>query len=251
MSVAEAVYRLPVFEDQRLPAYARIRDHLAARIVAREWAPGAAIPAEAELARDYDTSVNTLRRATEQLVREGLLERRQGSGTYVRRPSFDATLFRWFHFTGADGEVTVPESRIVKRTELSANQHIADKLGVPAHSSVLHMLRIRLWAGEPIVVEDLYFPLPLFRQLITMSEQDIGPLFYPMYEREFGCLVSQVEDDISIGVAPRRHANLLGLRPGSPVAIIERSSMRLDGSVIEWRRAHGRADRFHYKLRMK
>ncbi len=241
---------LPAVEDQRLPAYARIRDHLAARIVAREWSPGAAIPPEVGLAKDYGISVNTLRRATEQLVREGLLERRQGSGTYVRRPSFDASLFRWFHFTALDGEVTVPESRIARRTQIRAKQHIADKLGLRLHAPVLHILRIRLWAGEPIVVEDLYFPLPLFSRLMTMSEQEIGPLLYPMYEQEFSCLVSQVEDDISIGAAPRLHASLLGLQPGAPVAIIERSSMRLDGSVIEWRRAHGRADRFHYKLRM-
>ena len=86
---------------------------------------------------------------------------------------------------------------------------------------------------------------------MTMSEKEIGPLFYPIYEHEFGALVSQVEDDISIGVAEGRHAEWLQLKKGEPVAIIERSSMRLDGSVIEWRRAHGRADRFHYKLRMR
>jgi GntR family transcriptional regulator len=237
--------------DPRLPAYARIRDSLAARIAAREWQSDAIIPSEAELAKEYGTSVNTLRRATEQLVREGLLERRQGAGTYVRRPSFDASLFRWFHFTAADGAVTVPESRILKRTRILATDRVAQKLGVPRRSSVLHVLRIRLWAGEPVVVEDLYFPLPLFEELVTMPEQEIGPLLYPLYERRFSCLVSQVEDDISIGVAKGKHAVLLGLNQGQPVAIIERSSMRLDGSVIEWRKAHGRADRFHYRLRMR
>jgi GntR family transcriptional regulator len=238
-------------EDQRLPIYARIRDSLAARIAAREWAPDSAIPSEAELAKEYDTSINTLRRATEQLVREGLLERRQGSGTFIRKPSFDASLFRWFHFTSTDRTVTVPESRILKRTKIQATEHLAVKLGVARRSSVLHMVRMRLWAGEPVVVEDIYFPLPLFERMMTMSEKEIGPLFYPIYEREFGALVSQVEDDISIGVADGRHAELLELKRGDPVAIIERSTMRLDGSVIEWRRAHGRADRFHYKLRMR
>jgi GntR family transcriptional regulator len=238
-------------EDHRLPRYASIRDSLAARIAAREWAPDSVIPSEADLAREYDTSINTLRRATEQLVREGLLERRQGSGTFVRKPSFDASLFRWFHFTAADGTVTVPESRILKRTKILATEHLALKLGVVRRSSVLHMVRLRLWAGEPVVVEDIYFPLPLFERMMTMSEKEIGPLFYPIYEHEFGALVSQVEDDISIGVAEGRHAEWLQLKKGEPVAIIERSSMRLDGSVIEWRRAHGRADRFHYKLRMR
>jgi len=112
------------------------------------------------------------------------------------------------------------------------------------------MLRLRLWAGEPVVVEDLYLPLPTFEKLIDMPAEEIGPLLYPLYER-FGCLVGQVEDDITIGHCDRRHADLLGLDTGDAVAIIERSTMRLDGSVIEWRRAYGRADRFHYKLRMR
>jgi GntR family transcriptional regulator len=117
-------------EDHRLPRYASIRDSLAARIAAKEWAPDSVIPSEADLAREYRTSINTLRRATEQLVREGLLERRQGSGTFVRKPSFDASLFRWFHFTAADGTITVPESRILKRTKILATEHLALKLGV-------------------------------------------------------------------------------------------------------------------------
>ncbi|MEM7061500.1 MAG: GntR family transcriptional regulator, partial [Pseudomonadota bacterium] len=55
------------------------------------------------LANEYGLSVGTVRKGVDGLVQEGLLERRQGSGTFVRAPSFDATLFRFFQFREADG----------------------------------------------------------------------------------------------------------------------------------------------------
>jgi GntR family transcriptional regulator len=241
----------PVGGDARLPLHARIRDDLAARIAAQEWAPGAVIPAEAALARHYATSINTVRRSVEQLVREGLLERRQGSGTYVRRPAFDASLFRWFHFTDQDGRVTVPESRLVRRTVVPAPEDAARGLGLARGDAVLHVLRLRLWAETPVVVEDLYLPLPRFARFKEMPESAIGPLLYPVYEREFGCLVAQVEDELSIASVDGEHASLLQVQPGSAVVIVDRASLAADESVIDLRRARGRADRFRYKLRLR
>src|SRR3954467_9264211 len=77
----------PILEelDQRLPLYARLADVLTRRIASGEWSPDAPLPAETALATDYGVSVGTLRKAMGQLVDEGLLERRQGSGTFVRR----------------------------------------------------------------------------------------------------------------------------------------------------------------------
>ena len=84
--------------DDRLPAYVRLRDTLATRIANGEWTPDQPIPSEARLAKEYGLSVGTVRKGVDGLVDEGLLERRQGSGTFVRAPSFNATLFRFFQF---------------------------------------------------------------------------------------------------------------------------------------------------------
>ena len=73
--------------DARLPAYLRLRDELAARIAAGEWRTDEALPSDNRLARDGDLSVGTVRKAVQMLVDEGLLERRQGSGTYLRKPA--------------------------------------------------------------------------------------------------------------------------------------------------------------------
>lgn len=238
--------------DERLPLYARLRDELAARIAASEWPPGFAIPAEQELATAYRVSVSTIRRAIEQLVAEGLLERKQGSGTYVRRPSFDGSLFRWFNFEdSAGGGRIVPESRLLRRSVVTAPEKVAAQLQLGPERKAVRVLRLRLWQGQTIVTEDLYLPYPRYERFIELSEQDIGPLFYPVYERVFGDLVTAVTDEISVGRADRIRAKLLGIEVGAPVVHVDRLSLRRDGTVVDTRRAYGRADRFRYRVTLK
>ena len=58
-------------------------DHIAARIKARDLAPGARVPAERDLATEYGVSEDTIRRATALLRDRGLIITIVGRGTYV------------------------------------------------------------------------------------------------------------------------------------------------------------------------
>ena len=99
--------------DPRLPIYLRLRDELAGKIAAQEWRAGEAIPSESDLAGRYGVAVGTLRKTLDLLVAEGLLERAQGKGTFVRRPRFDSSLFRFFRFQNQAGERRIPQGRVL------------------------------------------------------------------------------------------------------------------------------------------
>ena len=68
------------------PLYYRISRDISKSIAAGEYAPGARIPSEAALAERYGVTRMTVRQAVDGLISEGLVTRRQGSGTYVLRP---------------------------------------------------------------------------------------------------------------------------------------------------------------------
>src|SRR4051794_3894243 len=106
--------------DIRLPLYQRLRDEIAQQIARNVWRPGETIPTEAELASSHGLAVGTVRKALDALVADGLIERRQGRGTFVRRPNFDASLFRFFRYQGPSGAPIVPEGRILAREVLAA-----------------------------------------------------------------------------------------------------------------------------------
>ena len=111
--------------DQRLPRYQRLRDDIAVRINRRELRPGDLIPSEAELAAQHGVAIGTVRKAIDQLVADGVLERQQGRGTFVRRARFNSSLFRFFRFQSESGERRVPKSRIIRRRSVPANSAVA------------------------------------------------------------------------------------------------------------------------------
>lgn len=234
--------------DPRLPLHARLRDDLARRIAAGEWAAEAALPAEAALARHYGVAVNTLRRALEQLEREGLIERRQGRGTFVRRAALQGSLLRFFRLSGPeDGAAILPEARILSRGRCRLAADSARALGLrPGHPG-LQLRRLRLWGGEPLLFERIELPLPAFAPLARLPEAEFGALLYPLYHALCGRLVARAEDEISFAEADAETAAALGLPPGAPVVEIRRIAFAADGVPVEARLSRGPAARFRYR----
>lgn len=240
--------------DERLPAYLRLRDELAARIAAGEWGPDRALPSENALARDHRLSVGTVRKAVQQLVDEGLLERRQGSGTYLRKPAFDATLFRFFQMQGrfqmqgpGEDARSIPKSQLITRVRMTAPEPVAAILGT---ADTIRIERVRSLSGRPILAEEIYIRADRFEGLESLPAHELGPLLYPVYYDRFGVFVARAIDDVSFGRADATTAARLGIAEAAPVACIERTAFTIDGTAIEWRIARGDALNFRYRSRI-
>lgn len=65
--------------------YVQVANHLAARIAAGEFQPGARLPPERELATFYGVAYDTIRRANGILRESGLIVTVHGRGTFVAR----------------------------------------------------------------------------------------------------------------------------------------------------------------------
>ncbi|WP_407917243.1 winged helix-turn-helix domain-containing protein [Kitasatospora sp. NE20-6] len=78
--------RRPPTSHQRDPAHRRVADDLRRRLAAGEWTPSTRLPSRARLATEYQVGPSVLQQAREQLIREGLVEGRAGSGTYDQPP---------------------------------------------------------------------------------------------------------------------------------------------------------------------
>lgn len=74
----------PIDRSSPLPAYFQVAEDLRVRLRKGEWGTGARIAPELDLAHAYGVSRVTVRQALAELVKDDLLERRRGSGTYVR-----------------------------------------------------------------------------------------------------------------------------------------------------------------------
>jgi GntR family transcriptional regulator len=239
--------------DVRLPRYERVREAIAARIRAGEWGPGEALPAELAMAAEYSVSLGTVRRAVSALVDEKLLDRRQGSGTFVRRGdfAFASSMFRFFRLRGADRQPLRPEGRMLSSEICPAPAEAAEALRLAEGAPAIRMSRTRLVDNEPILAEDIVLPLEPFRAFLDVPNEAIGPLLYPVYADVCGQLIARAEETITFGPCPAHEARLLGREEGTPVVIIERIAFGLDNRPREWRRSYGPAERFQYKVEIR
>lgn len=231
--------------DPRLPLHARLREVIAERVRSGEWSPDQPLPAESTLVRYYGVSLGTVRRAFGDLVDEGLLERRQGSGTFVRRASLDASLFRFFRFGSGSG---VPQSRILSAARQVSTPAIASALALEPRVEVLHLHRLRLYEEQAFLVEDIWLPLPLFQPLEHIATDELGDLLYPTYERACGQVVAGATEELTVDVATAADALLLGCARGEPVVVVERVARSHDGTPLEYRRSRGLARTFRYRI---
>ena len=237
--------------DGRLPRYQRLRDEMVALIAARHWRPGEAIPTEQALAKSYDVAVGTVRKAVDLLVAEGLLERFQGRGTFVRRASFDSSLFRFFRFQTRQGERRIPESRILRREVVDAPSAVAATLQISSSARVIQMLRLRLIDDVPMLAEEIWLPYVRFVAFAEMDLNEVGDLLYPVYETQCNQVVASASETLTVEAIGPLHARLLRIEPGTPAVVIERLAFGYDKQPLEWRRSRGPASEFIYQAEIR
>ncbi|MGO4320455.1 GntR family transcriptional regulator [Pseudomonas sp. P9_35] len=237
--------------DARLPLYQRLRDQLAEQIANNRWRPGEAIPTEAALSAEYQLSTGTVRKAIDALVSEGVLERQQGRGTFIRRPQFQSSLFRFFRFQSASGERRVPESRILSVEPVSAPSAVAQALGLPADAPVIRIVRVRLLEVAPVLAEEIWLPRNRFQPLLEIDLSQKGPLLYPIYEETCGQVVAYAEETLTAESVNEVYARLLQVPVNSPVVVIERLARDYAGNPLEWRRSRGHAEHFRYRVEIR
>jgi len=237
--------------DDRLPRYQQLRDHLVQRIAAGEWAPGEAIHTEAELSTAYKVSTGTLRKAIDLLVAEGVLTRSQGKGTFVRRPRFDSSLFRFFRFKSASGEPVRPTARILQRSLAVPDDGVRQALQLGPRSKVIHLSRLRLADGQVVLAEEIWLPRDGFEALMTLPLDDFGDLLYPLYERLCKQVVATARETLRVETADKSIATTLGISPAHPVIRVNRVAFNFAGKPVECRSTTGAADGFQYEIEIR
>lgn len=233
--------------DGLRPVYRRLRDHLAAEIAQHRWRPGNPIPTEMELAAKFEVAVSTIRRAVDILVLDGLVERVQGSGAFVRRPTFETAFVRDSQCYGSAADRRALDGRILDRRVLAGPHDVTTALWLDHKTDVIRLLRLRSLSNVPVLFEEIWLDAARFSPIVTMKETE-PRLMYPLYESLCGEVVARVEETITIGTAGETDTAHLGLAKGSSVMIIDRMALGYDGRPIEWRRSRGSASDFRYNV---
>ena len=228
-----------------IPLHHQVYLDLTAALDAGEWRPGDRLPTERDLAERYGCSLITIRRALGEMVREGRLERTRGRGTFVLAPRLDIDFSGAQSFTeemqtrGLD-----PETRLIAARPEAAGEAVATALGLDLGSPTLYVERLRLAAGEPLLLEQVHLPAERFPGLLA-TDLEAGSLYEVLTER-YGVYVARAREALEPVLLRAREARLLGSRPGAPALLIEGIASTAEGTPIEFGRTYVRGDRTRY-----
>lgn len=219
------------------PLYLQARDRLVREIVDGVWKPGDYLPSEAQLAVTFGVSIGTIRRATEELAAQGLLERQHGRGTQVVPHSSDRSRFRFLRFVHPDGRSFRPVAHLIQQSVQPATREDLEHLDLPKNAEVLVLLRTRSEDGVPLIYERIALPAERFSKLHFESGQDMLEEIYVLYQKHSGETVVRAEDDIRADAATRAIATALGCEVGTPLLMVRRVAFSLTGDRVEHRKS--------------
>jgi GntR family transcriptional regulator len=216
-----------------------VRDELLAMV--EDLEVGDAIPAERKLAGDLGVSRPTLRAVIDELVREGLLLRRHGSGTFVAEPKIALPLTMTSFSEDMARRGMVPGSRVLSFEVIQAGAKLGQRLKVSPTAEVYAVRRLRLADAETMAIEFLNVPQTLLPNLT----QDLleGASFYTLLQQEGVTIVSGVQT-IEPTVTTEEEAEVLGVPLHAPAFLFERITESEGGEVVEFVRSVYRGDRY-------
>jgi GntR family transcriptional regulator len=210
--------------------------------------PGARIPSEPQLAKDWGVSRFTVARAVEQLVDEGLVTRRQGSGSFVAEAPLRRSPGYMLSFTEA-----VEAAGHVASHRLLAFEPTAwiDGLPYSRNDRLVLVDRLRLVDGKAVARHRSVLPAKLLDEIGLDREVAKQPKFslYRYFE-EHGLTVASATERLIACSADAEDRHLLGLEGDAVVVAVTRHSFTGDGRPIDSVNAVYDARQYSYEARL-
>lgn len=211
-----------------------IRREMERRIASRIWQPGATIPGEEDLAREFGSARATVNRALQELARAGVVERKRKSGTRVslypvREARFVIPLVR----QEIEAEGAAYRYALVSRDVERAPDLVRARLALD-DGEMLHLRCLHLADDAPWQFEDRWINLAAAPQARDADFAEMGPNEWLVMNAPF----SRADFSFRAARANAEEARLLGLAEGEAVFVAERMTFLGEEPVTLVRMVH-------------
>lgn len=230
--------KLTTSPDDATPLYLQLANKLRAHIKGGGIDAGDALPSERDLSQLTGMSRVTIRKGIDKLIEEGLLFRKQGSGTYVAQ-RIEAAGSRLSGFSDdARSRGESPGTIWIMKTYAAPTEEEAGMLEISATAKVARLARVRLSRGEPLAIEHAVIPARFLPDLDQLGES----LYHTLDQLGFRPVSGTQR--IRASLASPTEAGILSVRESSEILRIERLTRLSDGTPVEFTRSAYRGDRY-------
>lgn len=231
-----------------IPLYYQLKEMLTETISKGELPPGTLMPSERELSERFGISRMTVRQALGEMVKEGLLVREQGKGTFVAEPKISQSLFKLTSFSeDMRSRGMKPDSHIRAVYIQKTPPVVAEALGLAEDQQVIVMERVRLADQKPMAFEISHLPFDRFPGLDQAGLHTSS--LYSLLQEKYGLSIKYARQTIEVGLSKPDESDILAIPVGSPVLFFERVTFDVEDYPFEYVKSVYRGDR--YKLHVE
>lgn len=225
-----------------LPLYYQIKQNLLELVESGRFIAGDLLPAESEMGEYYGVSRLTVRQAVGELVREGVLLRERGRGTFVARPKTTHVMVRTSGFSERIKELgQTPSSKVLSYEVIPAPVNVAEYLHITEGDPVYKLVRLRSVDGEPQLIETTHLPQSMFPNMESVDFSQVS--LYSTLAQKFDCLVTAADEVFEPVLVTSYEADLLGVKAKSAALLLEIVAYDQSGNRVEYNKSIVRGDK--------
>ena len=227
-----------------LPKYKVIYEDMKDKLKNHVYKPNEKIPDGGSLAIDYTCSKLTVAKALDLLVQEGMLIRRQGSGTYVKENFPSRTTVELEQFSGYSKKFGKKhlKSTVIEFSIITPTTEVAKKLNI-TDEFVYKILRLRSVDNIPQILEETYMPIYVIPGL---KEKHLEESVYDYINNELGFKIQSSHISIRGDKANSNDKKYLNLTDNDFIMEIEKIAFLENGKIFEYSKTHHRYESFEF-----
>jgi len=233
--------------DAVVPLYHQIYVVLRQQILEGKFGDGP-MPGEIELARQFGASRVTMRRVFDYLVKEGLVRRHRGMGTFVVKP--DDPMVMGGGQTLLQNIIDVGERTsavVVEFEDVLAPPDEAKCLEVPPGTPIKKLVRVRHLEDTPMALITTWLPLDVTSKLTMerLTNQSLLRLI-----EASGVRIDRASQVVSARLADVATAQYLDVAVGAPLLSVQRIVREMSGRPVQLLQGLYRPDRYEYRMEL-
>jgi GntR family transcriptional regulator len=235
--------------DRPSSLYLFVKDEIEELIAKGEFKFGDQLPSEHDLSRRYRVSRMTLREALRALEEEGLVARKQGTGTFVKASSQRIKSILDVNYGVTEMIKNMgfhPGTKEIKVEEVLADSHMVKALNVKEGSKIITIERVRTADNAPVVYTLDMIPVSVLSNIDDIKE--LGESVYDFLEKKCNVVLSSSMARLFSAKATRKLANKLKIKLNSPLFLLEQMDTDQTGRPVMFSREYFVNDYFDFVI---
>ncbi|MFW6035669.1 MAG: GntR family transcriptional regulator [Halothermotrichaceae bacterium] len=231
-------------ENHLLSGYKTIAEEITRRIYEGDYLPGSYLPSENKLAREFEVTRTTIRKALNILKQRGTIESFQGKGYKVKQLHWEQSLLQFYSFgQNIADNIQNPETKLLSYNKINSLKNITGYKNI----KLWEITRLRLMNEKPLILETSYIPVKVLPE-IKKKELKRESLYDLLKENEVNIIKAQ--EYLEPALPSIDDQKSLNIDENTPLFQTIRYTYNNQEEIVEIRESLIRGDYFKFSVEM-